>query len=145
MPSLYVSQLIYRSSYIVSCGYKCMKKAERKYPDRQADSCKRSSANRIAAGSRLSWIFLLSATLQTYCPKLNIFSSAFSWLWSVILSYNLYSNLYSLSSSFPPTCSSTLDFIICLSKQGRLFSVRGFWAQVMTIKVMMWVCEICHK
>ena len=45
---------------------------------RNADSCKRSSVNRMSAGSRLSWcimdFFLLSATFQTYCPELNVFS-----------------------------------------------------------------------
>ena len=35
-----------------------MKKARRKYPDRLADSCKRSSVNWMAAGSRLSWCIM---------------------------------------------------------------------------------------
>jgi len=35
-----------------------MKKAGRKCPDRLADSCKRSSVNRMAAGSRLSWCIM---------------------------------------------------------------------------------------
>ena len=34
-------------------GYRYLKNARRKYPDRLADSCKRSSVNRMAAGSRL--------------------------------------------------------------------------------------------
>ena len=41
-----------------SCGYKYTKKAGRKYPDRRADSCKHSSVNRMAAGSRLSWCIM---------------------------------------------------------------------------------------
>jgi len=37
-----------------SSGYKYMKKAGRKYPDRLADPCKHLSVNRMAAGSRMS-------------------------------------------------------------------------------------------
>ena len=35
-----------------------LKKAGRKYPNHLADSCKRSSVNRMAAGSRLSWCIM---------------------------------------------------------------------------------------
>ena len=51
-------------------GYKYMKIVRRKYPDCLADSCKRSSVNRMAAGLRLPrsshGFFLLSPTFQTY-------------------------------------------------------------------------------
>ena len=40
-----------------SYGYKYMKIVRRKYPDCLADSCKRSSVNRMAAGSKLSMDF----------------------------------------------------------------------------------------
>ena len=57
---------------------KYMKKAGRKYPDRLADSCKRSSVNRMAAGSRLSscildffsCLQLFKHTVLTYIPSL---------------------------------------------------------------------------
>ena len=53
-----------------SYGYKYMKITRRKHPDRLVDSCKRSSVNRMAAGSRLPrsshGFFLLSATFQTH-------------------------------------------------------------------------------
>jgi len=55
-----------------------MGKGGRKDPDGLADSCKCSSINWMAAGSRLFLVhhgfFLLSATFQRYSPKLNIFS-----------------------------------------------------------------------
>ena len=43
------NELLTKSSY----GYRYLKNARRKHPDRLADSCKRSSVNRMAAGSRL--------------------------------------------------------------------------------------------
>jgi len=54
-------------------------KTGRKHPDRLSDSCKPSSVNLMAAGSKLSWLvhhgfFLLFATFQTYFPELNVFS-----------------------------------------------------------------------
>ena len=40
------------------------KKAGRKYPDHLADSCKSSSVNWMAAGSRLSWCIMIFFSCQ---------------------------------------------------------------------------------
>jgi len=59
-----------------------MKKAGRKYPDHLADSCKRSKHK--SDGCRfeavlVQWIFLLSATFQTYCPNLTSLAGSKTW------------------------------------------------------------------
>ena len=53
--SFWIGQPAYIENLLKRQGMQYMKKAGRKYPEHLADSCKRSSVNRMAAGSRLSW------------------------------------------------------------------------------------------
>ena len=63
-------------------GYKYMKKAGRKYPDRLADSCKCSSVNQMTAGSSgASWIFSPACNFSNIYTVLNSTSLAVCRTW----------------------------------------------------------------